>query len=486
MLVCVPSVRAETEIDTFPYMITASGEYYLGAAYASATSGTQALITIDADNVVLDGRNWPITWNDVDQIVIYVHSANNVEIKNMNIINAAVQGSGGGDWRAIQIRAMIPALSGITIRDSYFSGGGYTTIVDYGVNTSVINCTIENGYNGYRNGANGVHEVSNAVIRDCAFNDMHGDVFLWDSGAAYAPNVILDNVNVTNNDDFVTPVGFVIPNNATVTNCNVFGGVMGFSFATDAGQTSVLRSSNVYGSLELGALEFCSTFGGTAIIDNCFLQNLGTSAVSSLLRYDGSLGSSAITLVNNTLEGANYFSMTVLVGSSEVGTQTMYNNFVNFSALGVLPSPTVDLLFNDSVCGNFWAHPDGTGWSQVNADMDMDGIIDVPYVIGITTSGNYTDYLPLSVYPFGAQPPTPPTPTPTPTPPPTVPPTSPPGSGGGGGGWLPSPSPTSPAGSAPTSPPTWLGVYGSTWLVILLVVLLLVVVCAVALWSSRR
>jgi parallel beta-helix repeat protein len=42
--------------------------------------------------------------------------------------------------------------------------------------------------------------------------------------------------------------------------------------------------------------------------------------------------------------------------------------------------------------GNFWAKPDGTGISQTCADMDGDGICDLPY--GIT--GNDSDYLPLT------------------------------------------------------------------------------------------
>ncbi len=41
--------------------------------------------------------------------------------------------------------------------------------------------------------------------------------------------------------------------------------------------------------------------------------------------------------------------------------------------------------------GNFWAKPDGTGFSQISADSDGDGIGDIDYNI----SGNEFDYLPL-------------------------------------------------------------------------------------------
>jgi len=44
--------------------------------------------------------------------------------------------------------------------------------------------------------------------------------------------------------------------------------------------------------------------------------------------------------------------------------------------------------------GNFWAKPDGTGFSQTCTDSDADGICDSPYTI----STNNTDYLPLTRY----------------------------------------------------------------------------------------
>ncbi len=43
--------------------------------------------------------------------------------------------------------------------------------------------------------------------------------------------------------------------------------------------------------------------------------------------------------------------------------------------------------------GNFWAKPDGTGYSQVTSDADGDGITDSAY---IDESDNVTDYLPLA------------------------------------------------------------------------------------------
>ena len=414
------------------------------------------LITVMASNVIVDGQNFPIVWNDIGGRVIDLYSGSNVEFRNMNITNAAIHdtGTSQGDWRAIQIRAASPQISGITIRDSTFVGGGYNTILDEGAtNVSIINCTISSGYNGY----SAVSTGHNAIIQDCQFNNMAGEIFKFGYGSAYAPNIAIDNVNVTGMSN---SAGFLIPNNATVTNCNIFGGVMGFSFATDAGQISTLRSCNVYGSLDLAAVDFRSTFGGTAIIEDCHFQNLGTATTDSLVRYDGTPNTGSIIFQNNVLEAANYFSLTATMGTSAIYTQAMYHNFVNCSSIGVLPTAVAGFVFNDTVCGNFWAAPDGSGWSQTNVDENFDGIIDLPYVI----SYDGTDYLPLASFPFDPNPTPPPTPTPTPTP--TTTPTPPPSGGSGGGGGLP-PTPNAPI-STPSSDHWWSILNSTQWYIIII------------------
>jgi|GEM_PF-1639506 len=47
--------------------------------------------------------------------------------------------------------------------------------------------------------------------------------------------------------------------------------------------------------------------------------------------------------------------------------------------------------------GNYWALPDGTGFSQTHEDADKDGICDLPY--NITEDGLNTDFLPLANVP---------------------------------------------------------------------------------------
>jgi len=51
-----------------------------------------------------------------------------------------------------------------------------------------------------------------------------------------------------------------------------------------------------------------------------------------------------------------------------------------------------NIIGGPNLGGNFWANPNGTGYSQICTDSDSDGICDSPYAL----DGNNTDYLPLA------------------------------------------------------------------------------------------
>jgi len=93
----------------------------------------------------------------------------------------------------------------------------------------------------------------------------------------------------------------------------------------------------------------------------------------------GMLDSNNVTIWNNYFSnnenvGLSHANMT---GSSWNVSKTTGRNIVNGPFLG----------------GNYWANPDGTGWSQVTPDRG-DGFCNAPFVI----DANNTDYLPLHTY----------------------------------------------------------------------------------------
>ena len=58
------------------------------------------------------------------------------------------------------------------------------------------------------------------------------------------------------------------------------------------------------------------------------------------------------------------------------------------------PSPGPNVVGGPQIGGNFWAKPDGTGFSETHPDANGDGFIDTPFVNG--DYGGGTDYLPLA------------------------------------------------------------------------------------------
>jgi parallel beta-helix repeat protein len=109
--------------------------------------------------------------------------------------------------------------------------------------------------------------------------------------------------------------------------------------------------------------------------------------------------------MNNILNGNRVAS------NSEYGiflldskNNSIYNNYFNnanniyfndtnsSSSLNTTRTPGTNILGGPYLGGNFWATPDGDGFSQIQADSNEDGICDVAY-----TAGNGTiDYLPLA------------------------------------------------------------------------------------------
>ena len=79
-----------------------------------------------------------------------------------------------------------------------------------------------------------------------------------------------------------------------------------------------------------------------------------------------------------------------------------FNNIQNFYSWSVSPGGTnswntpleseTNIIGGPYIGGNYWAKPDGTGFSQTCEDADSNGICDVSYVI----DGDNIDYFPLT------------------------------------------------------------------------------------------
>jgi nitrous oxidase accessory protein NosD len=111
-------------------------------------------------------------------------------------------------------------------------------------------------------------------------------------------------------------------------------------------------------------------------------------------------------IISNTIMSCEECGISDLEGDGGI---LIYNNYFN-NTLNVRVGTGVGTIWNNSLTsgtsiaggpfigGNFWAKPDGTGFSQICTDLDGNGIGDLPYKIYEDPDNIYEDifdYLPL-------------------------------------------------------------------------------------------
>jgi parallel beta-helix repeat protein len=167
-------------------------------------------------------------------------------------------------------------------------------------------------------------------------------------------------------------------------------------------------SSNIYGIL-LSQSSYNNLTHNTASLNNPGIM-LYQSSYNSLTNntaisnaYGIDLSSSSFNMITGNNASGNSDNGIILFAFGFTGNYNIiYNNYfnnINNSRILSLPNtwnttrkPGMNIIGGSYLGGNFWAKPDGTGFSQTCADNNSDEICDSPYVL----SGNNIDYLPLA------------------------------------------------------------------------------------------
>ena len=143
-----------TKITSLPYTINNPGYYYFGGNLAINLTGTNAAITVAANNVTIDLMGFSLTNTYASGWAangIYMNGRNNVEVRNGTLVNfqEAVfeSSSSGANHRAINLR-LNNCGDGIYLR---------------GKNHLVKDCTASNNYDGIAIDAG---TISNCVACD--------------------------------------------------------------------------------------------------------------------------------------------------------------------------------------------------------------------------------------------------------------------------------------------------------------------------------
>jgi hypothetical protein len=117
------------------------------------------------------------------------------------------------------------------------------------------------------------------------------------------------------------------------------------------------------------------------------------------LRFDPVHRNVSDSVVTNSIILNNFNGISLHSASYFFNNLTFYNNIFN-NSVNVYFGDPYDVSWNSSTSGNFWAYPNGTGYSETCNDTNHDGICDDSYVFD-----NNTDYFPLT---FASLPPAPP------------------------------------------------------------------------------
>mgnify|MGYP000921573689 CR=1 FL=1 len=267
---------------------------------------------------------------------------------------------------------------GYKILENYISndpnaGSGGMGIALYGSNsTKIENNTIVNCSSGMHM-MSGSCTISNNTLTDngqgiMAGSSLKGNSFLNNtilnnnigiflSGPAYVPAYIGDS---TGGDSLLNEGNSLLNNNISNNNIGIF-------FESDSSGNLVASNrvelNNQYG-VYVEDVSYEVPYNGT----NRFYNNIFNNTVN-FFNGDGNYKS-------------NYYTTKTI--SNKTGIFFATWNTTKVSGTNIVCGPYLG--------GNYWAKPDGTGFSQNCVDSDEDGIGDLPYKI----NENYTDYLPLA------------------------------------------------------------------------------------------
>jgi parallel beta-helix repeat protein len=134
----------------------------------------------------------------------------------------------------------------------------------------------------------------------------------------------------------------------------------------------------------------CAEDCGIKITHNTIRDN--TEGISLNVCGGTLIASNVIT--GNTEYGVSCFS----IGGAQV-YNNVFNNEINVIGydyiLNIEACEGPNIVGGPYIGGNFWGKPDGTGFSQICPDTDLDGFCDEPYIIHVDDFSETIDYLPL-------------------------------------------------------------------------------------------
>ena len=325
-------------------------------------------------------------------VLLLVGGANATKIINENATGGDC--TSFGTWNATAKNCiMVNDLNeGIQIESDgvTLDGNGHTiTNEALGVNLSgrrkvtIRNLIVKNFWRGiYLDSSDNNIMINNTVISEGWVNNWAG-ISLYNSS-----NNILSGNTANSNEWF--GIELSLSSNNTLSGNNVSGNHVGIHLLLSINNTlNGNNALNNYNGIQLDQSSNNNTMKGNTANSNYYYGIVLSS--SSNNTFSGN------NVISNGIRGIDLDSYMFTSRNNLV-----YNNFFNNTEnafndgtiiWNITRTLNTNIIGGSYLGGNFWANPNGTGFSQTCIDTDRDGICDLPFVI----DANNIDYLPLAV-----------------------------------------------------------------------------------------
>ncbi len=326
------------------------------AAVNNSTDGDIILVYPGAYNENVDvDKQLNITSKDGASVTKVVAASEDEHVFDVTADGVTISGfsvSGAGYCKA---GIYLQSCSSNILTNNNMENNYYGIYLHYSSNNMLTNNKVAN------NDDKGIwldHSDNNALTDNTAINNNDIGIFLSSSD-----NNMLENNNVENNAIesirlFSSSNNKLINNTAADNNCGISLSSSDNNVLTD----NTAANNNGYG------VELYHSSDNTLTNNN--ITNNGCTGIK--------MGSSSNNLIYN-----NFFNNLDNAELDGINTNNIWNT-IKTAGTNIAGGPNLG--------GNYWAKPDGKGFSQTCTDSDGDGISDSLYVL----DGNNTDYLPLT------------------------------------------------------------------------------------------